>query len=95
MTDTKADTAPVASEALGEGDKPKAVSPEEGQVMGTWGYEIVWGNEVYSGWGYATLAEAVAAQDRIFEELKREGWTQPRWWQWWRANDTRRKEKAE
>ena len=32
MTDTKADTAPVASEALGEGDKPKAVSPVHGLV---------------------------------------------------------------
>lgn len=36
--------------------------------------------------GYNTPEEAAKAVREIADEMK---WTPPKWWQWWRWNDTR------
>lgn len=64
-----------------------------GRAMGrtTYGFEIKWGDRTYKSHGYATFEAMAAARREEFDRMAREdGWTQPRWWQFWRINDTRR-----
>jgi len=58
----------------------------------TWGYEVRWtefnGDEQrLSSDGHITLDDA---KRHAFGCASLCGWTQPKWWQWWRRNDTRK-----
>lgn len=50
----------------------------------TYGFEIRWGRKTYSVSWCATREEAVTECVRW---ARSEGWTRPRWWQFWRAGD--------
>lgn len=57
----------------------------------TYGFEIKWGNRTYGSHGHPTREAMEDARRAEFDRMNREeGWTQPRWWQFWRVNDTRR-----
>jgi hypothetical protein len=54
--------------------------------MITYGQGIRWGDTYYAVEGYETHEEAVKAVLQIVEP---KGWTNPKWYQFWRWNDTR------
>ena len=50
-------------------------------------YTDFWGRETICGCnGHDTLEEA---QKEAIEMAKLDGWTPPKWWEWWRRKDTR------
>jgi hypothetical protein len=56
-----------------------------------YGYEIrytdFWGAKTTCGVdGYDNSDDA---RNDVVELAKMDGWTNPKWWQWWRINDTR------
>ncbi len=59
-----------------------------------YGYSIHWTQfdgtkqRVSAEW-FDTLEEMERERAEAFKTLKKVGWTPPRWWQWWRWNDTR------
>ena len=54
------------------------------------GFSIRWGDRTISAEGFFTRAEMEAARNEEFDDMASNGWTQPRWWQFWRSHDTRR-----
>jgi hypothetical protein len=54
------------------------------------GFSIRWGDRTVSAGGFSTWEEMQAFRDSEFDDMAAKGWTQPRWWQFWRARDTRR-----
>lgn len=50
-----------------------------------YGQTIVWGKASFSVNGCLTPEEA---RQKAIEMAKQAGWTNPRWWQFWRAGDT-------
>lgn len=62
----------------------------------SFGYQVVWNRNpgeraVYEESGFETRDEMYAARDELLREI---GWTPPRWWQYWRWDDTRLPRKA-
>lgn len=56
----------------------------------THGYWIRWGDLTLHGEGFPSRDEMETARAAMFDELEKDGWTQPKWWQFWRRADTRR-----
>ena len=60
-------------------------------MMATYGFTIKWttviGDRITFGVnGCKTCDEAKQQALEIAKDL---GWTRPKWWQWWRRNDTK------
>jgi hypothetical protein len=58
----------------------------------TYGYILVYTRRpcdppsTYNMGGYASQSEMELARQGLMEMI---GWTPPKWWQWWRWNDSR------
>lgn len=55
-----------------------------------YGFSIRWGDRTVSADGFFTREQMRVAREAEFDDMAASGWTQPRWWQFWRAADTRR-----
>lgn len=42
-----------------------------------------------ANFGVDGCASAALAKMRVIEEMKNDGWTPPKWWQFWRRDETR------
>lgn len=61
-----------------------------------WGFKVSWSGgdgsrTTIAGEGYTSREEMERARDAALAELE---WTPPRWWQFWRWNDTRLRERV-
>ena len=56
----------------------------------SWGYIIRWGSLELGANGFSTYEQMEKSRQASFDLLAVDGWTQPRWWQFWRSRDTRR-----
>ena len=54
--------------------------------MITYGFDIKWGSTTF---GVSGCTTRVAAIQEAITFAKSNGWTPPRWWQFWRWMDTR------
>jgi hypothetical protein len=60
--------------------------------MTTYGQELHWTPGPFDGtmiYGVRGCATPEAAWEAVVATAQRDGWTPPRWWQWWRKRDTK------
>jgi hypothetical protein len=65
-------------------------TPQMAEAFGSlphgWGYTIRWGDQTFAIKGCESAEEAKA---KCVKWVTDNGWTPPKWWQWWRWDDTR------